>query len=328
MKLLLTLLAAGGIVTPLLAGDADPLSLAYSVPLPGVKGRFDHFAISADGTRLAVAALGNNTVEIIDLTAKKHLLSMPGQHKPCGVLFSADGKNLYASNGDDGSFKTIVITDGTIAGSLPKLDDADNVRRDADQFYIGYGGGALAVVNVADGKLSHSIPLPAHPESFQLETNGPRLFVNVPGAQQVAVVDREKKAVTATWKLDKWHSNFPMALDEPNHRLFIGCRQPAVVVVLDTTDGHELAHTEISGDTDDLFYDAKGQALYVSCGAGFLDTLAVKADSNLQRTGHQPTRTGARTAYFSAALDTFWVAVPQGGGKDAELRAFRPAPHP
>ena len=309
-----------------LAAGAEPLTLTYTVPLPGVHGRFDHFTTSADGARLAVAALGNGSVEILDLTTKKYLLSIPNQRKPCGVLFSDDHERLYVTNGDDGTFKTLTTATGAPVSSIAKLDDADNLRRDPTHFYIGYGEGALAVINAADGKLSHRISLPAHPEAFQLETQGPRIFVNVPGTRQVSVVDREKKSITATWPTGNhtWGGNFPMTLDEIHHRLFIGCRQPASVVVLNSTDGHEITKAEISGDTDDLFYDAKRQRLYVSCGAGFLDTLSVAADGTLKTIGHLATRSGARTCYFSAALDTLWLAVPQNNGKDAEIRAYQP----
>src|SRR5436190_3510664 len=116
--------------------QSEPLTLSYSVPLPGVKGRFDHFAISPDSTRLAVAALGNNTVEVIDLASKKHQISITGQHKPCGVLFAKDGATIFAANGDDGTFKTIDAKTGDGKASLPQLDDADNLRKDAEHFFV------------------------------------------------------------------------------------------------------------------------------------------------------------------------------------------------
>src|ERR1043166_4093030 len=89
---------------------------------------------------------------------------------------------------------------------------------------VGYGSGALGIIDVGSGLKSGSIPLAGHPESFQLEQDGPRIFVNVPAANQIAIVDRIKKQVVSTWLLDGAHANFPMALDEANHRLFVGCR--------------------------------------------------------------------------------------------------------
>jgi len=117
------------------------------------------------------------------------------------------------------------------------------------------------------------VKLAKHPESFQLEQNGSRIFVNVPDAKQVAVVDREKRAVIATWPMEKFQANFPMALDESNHRLFIGCRKPARLVVLDTDTGKPVTDLAISGDIDDLFYDLIRTQLYLSCGEGFIDVI-------------------------------------------------------
>jgi len=152
--------------------------------------------------------------------------------------------------------------------NVTSLDDADNLRFDskAKLAWLGYGDGALGVVDTATVKQIADVKLARHPESYQLEQNGSRIFVNVPDAKQVAVVDREKRGVIATWPMEKFQANFPMALDEPNHRLYIGCRKPARLVVLDTDTGKLVADLAISGDIDDLFYDAVHTQLYLSCG--------------------------------------------------------------
>jgi hypothetical protein len=90
-----------------------------------------------------------------------------------------------------------------------------------------------------------------------LEQNGLRIFVNVPGVKEIAVVDRDKAKVVKSWPMTKFQSNFPMALDEANHRLFVGCRRPPRLVILDIETGNQIADSEISGNTDDLYYDAK-----------------------------------------------------------------------
>src|SRR5205814_6325852 len=118
-----------------------------------------------------------------------------------------------------------------------------------------------------------SIKRPAHPESSQSEGDGNRIFVNVPGAGHVAVIDRQTQTVLEAWLLPDAHANFPMALDERDHRLFVGCRNPARLVVLETTSGRTVTELPISGDTDDLFYDAQRKRIYVSCGEGFIDVI-------------------------------------------------------
>jgi hypothetical protein len=300
------------------------LSLAKTIPLPGVTGRFDHFALDIKGNRLFVAALGNNTLKAIDLVAGKRLQSIAGLPKPTGVLYLADRNQLFVACGDDGSFK---VFDGVSLRServVTGLDDADNVRFDTKTglIYLGYGSGALAVIRAATAEKIASIELAAHPESFQLEKNGRRIFVNVPDARQISVVDRERGAVIATWPMETFQANFPMALDEPGRRLFVGCRNPARLVVLDTTGGRKVADLAISGDVDDLFYDAARHRLYASCGDGFVDIIAQQDSDNYERLDRIPTAPGARTSYFSPELGQFFLAVPERGAQKAEIWIF------
>ena len=307
------------------AQEPAALKLIKTIPLPGVKGRFDHFAEDVKGRRLFVAALGNNTLEVLDVAAGKHLKSISGLHKPTGVVFLPELNQIGVANGDDGSFKLFDGTSYQLANNLPGLDDADNVRRDAKTklIYVGYGDGALAILNSAGRKKLGDIKLPAHPESFQLEAGGPRIFVNVPDAKQIAVIDREKKSVIATWPMEKHQANFPMALDGANQRLFVGCRKPARMVVFDTASGKPVADLEISGDIDDLFYDAKRKRIYTSCGEGFIDVIGQTDRDQYETLAKIPTRAGARTSFFSPELSESYLAVPQRGKQTAEIRVYQ-----
>jgi hypothetical protein len=124
--------------------------------------------------------------------------------------------------------------------------------------------------------------------------------------------------------MEKWQANFPMALDESAHRLYVGCRKPARLVVMDTERGVPVADVAISGDTDDLFFDAKRQRIYVSCGEGFLDVVQKREGDRYERLARIATRAGARTSYFSPEIDRLWLAVPEHGGQSAELRVYQP----
>jgi len=321
-----TLLLLCSVVTGLDAQESTALKLTKTIPLPGVKGRFDHFAIDTKGQRLFVAALGNNTLEVLDVAAGKRLKSITGLRKPTGVLHLPEARRIGVANGDDGSFKLFDDVSYELANNLRALDDADNVRRDAKTklIYAGYGDGALAILDSTGQKNIGDIKLPAHPESFQLEADGPRIFVNAPDAQQIAVIDRKKKSVVATWPMKNFKANFPMALDETNHRLLIGCRQPARLVVLDTANGQPVTDLAISGDTDDLFYDAKRKRIYISCGEGFVEVISQRDADHYERSERLSTRSGARTSFFSTQLDALFLAVPQRNGQDAEIRIYQP----
>lgn len=307
------------------AAEPDTLRLTRTIPLLGVTGRFDHFAIDVPGRRLFVAALGNNTLEVVDLTAGKRLQSISGMSKPTGVLYLPASKQVLVANGDEGALKILDAATFKLAHNMTGVDDADNLRFNPATHlaYLGYGAGALGVIDTVTARLTASIKLSGHPESFQLEREGDRIFVNVPDARQVAVIDRDRRAVIATWPMEEFQANFPMALDEVNHRLFLGCRRPARLAVLDTTTGRPVADIAISGDTDDLFYDAARKRLYVSCGEGFIDVVEQRDADSYQLRERIPTRPGARTSFFSKDLDEFYLAVPQRGNQPAEVRVYR-----
>lgn len=301
-----------------------PITLVGTIDLPGVEGRIDHLALDAAAQRLFVAALGNNTVEMLDLKSNRHLKSLPGFREPQGVVFMADAKLVAVTNGQGEGVQFIDTNDGHPIRAVKLGEDSDNVRYDAvaKRLFVGFGGGALAAVSPADGKVLGEAKLAGHPESFQLERSGSRVFVNVPDASQIAVVDRAAMKVIATWPVAGAKANFPMALDEANHRLFVGCRRPAKVLVFDTATGKESAAFDIVGDTDDLFYDAARKRLYVSGGEGFLDVFQEQDGRGFTRAAHVATAAGARTSLFVAEQSRLYVAVPHRSSQKAEVRIY------
>jgi DNA-binding beta-propeller fold protein YncE len=301
------------------------LKLTQTIPLPAVEGRIDHFAFDAIGQRLFVCALGNNSVEIIDVRKGARIHSITGLGSPQGVTYIPELDRIFVANDQGGICK---IYDGKSFEQLALIDlvdDADNVRYDvaAKRVYVGYGNGGLAIVDPAEGKLVGSIKLSAHPEAFQLEPNGKRIFVNVPNAQHVAVVDRDQRKVINRWQTNFAFANFPMALDETNHRLFVGCRMPARLVVLNTDSGEVVTKMDISGDADDVFYDSKRRRLYLVCGAGKIDVLEQKDPNIYQLLTKIDTAAGARTGMFVPQLNTLFVAVPHRGSQRAEIRTYQ-----
>jgi DNA-binding beta-propeller fold protein YncE len=300
------------------------LKLKQTIPLPGVEGRIDHFALDASGERLFVCALGNNTVEVLDWRKGERIRSITGLGAPQGIVYIPELDRLFVANDKGGIFK---IYDGKSLQQISELnfeDDADNVRYDegAKRIYVGFGSGGIAIVNAQDGKQIDSIKLSGHPEAFELEKNGKRIFVNVPNSRHVAVIDREKGEVVTTWKTDLAFGNFPMALDEANHRLFVGCRLPPKLVVLNTESGEVAAKIDISGDPDDLFYDSKRHRIYAICGAGKIDIIEQTDPNTYAASAKVNTADGARTGLFVPERDTLFVAVPHRGSQKAEVRAY------
>ncbi|HYY62383.1 MAG TPA: YncE family protein [Burkholderiales bacterium] len=316
------------LVGALAAGTAaaqSPLELVASISMPGVKGRIDHFAVDLKGHRLFVAALGNDTVEVLDTAANRHAKSVAGFGEPQGIAYAPDLDRVYVANG---TANRVDVLDGRSLQTLQRIermDDADNVRYDpaAKTMVVGYGKGALRLLSVDKTEPLGDIRLPGHPESFQLEAGGPRVLVNVPTAQQVAVVDRVARKVIATWPLSRAGKNFPMALDEKGGRLFVGARAPALLLVYDTASGKVVARLPIGGDTDDLFYDAASKRVYVICGEGKIDVFRQETADRYTHDSSITTAPRARTGLFVPEEQKLYVAAPAGGGDPARVLVYQ-----
>ena len=301
------------------------IELKQTIPLPDVEGRIDHLDLDAAGERLFVCALGNNTAEVLDLRKGKRLHSIRGLGAPQGLVYIPELNRLFIANDKGGLCNIYDAKSWQLIGKVDFRDDADNVRYDSatKQIYVGFGDGGIGVINATDGKRVGSIKLAAHPEAFELEKHGRRIFVNVPNAGHLAVIDREKGEVTATWKTDGAAANFPMAFDEANHRLFIACRTPTKLVVLDTDSGDLVTTVDISGDPDDVFYDAKRRRLYTICGAGYVEIIEQADPNTYKPVAKVPTASGARTGLFVPERDALFIAVPHRETQAAEIRRYQ-----
>ena len=167
------------------------------------------------------------------------------------------------------------------------------------------------------------IKLPGHPEAFAIETGGCRLFVNVPETDSVFVIDRSKAEVVSRWQLTKAKVNYTMAFDEAHSRLFVGCRNPASVVVLDSNTGREVATFPIGGETDCIFHDGDHQRIYATGAEGTLDVVEQVDADHYRVLAKLLTAPLARTCLFVPKLDRLFVAVPRQKGHDAELRVYQ-----
>lgn len=305
------------------AGTKVPLQLETKIPLGDVRGRIDHLAVDLKRQRLFVAELGNDSVGVVDLAANTVLKTITGLSEPQGVGYEPSTDTLYVANARDGSVRLYEANEYKPIGRIDLGGDADNIRIDAanKRVIIGYGDGGLAVLNPATRSKVRSIPLKAHPESFQLEPNSGRIFVNLPDARAVAVADGASGKQIANWPMDKV-GNFAMTIDRG--RVLVPYRSPAALAVF-SGDGKLIASAETCGDVDDLFVDAKRERVYVSCGAGYIDVLEIDG-SVYRRIARLPTATGARTSLFVPELDRLLVAVRAGTAGPAAIWVFKPMP--
>jgi DNA-binding beta-propeller fold protein YncE len=311
---------------PAMSATTDALTVERKIPLGDVAGRIDHLAFDLARRRLLVAELGNNSVSVVEVGEGKVLHRIFGLKEPQGVGYVATADAIVVANAGDGAVHRYRGADFSPLGAVSLGDDADNVRVDSrtSQVLVGYGGGAIAVLDAASGAKTGDIRLPGHPESFQLEPNGARIFVNVPDAQQIAVIDWTVSKQATKWAAPGAGANFPMALDDAGQHLLVVYRKPALLAAFDTGNGNLVARLPTCGDADDVFVDAKRQRVYVSCGEGSVDVIQ-REGATYREIGRVPTVSGARTSLYVPELDRLFVAVRASGNERAAIWVLRPA---
>ncbi len=309
------------------SGANELLKLETTISMADLQGRIDHLSIDLKGQRLFVAALGNNSLEVIDLKANKQVNSIHGLAEPQGIAYIPSSNLVFVANGKDGSVRAFDAVSWKNLKSISYGDDADNLRHDpsSGHIWVGYGGGALGEFDQEGTKLA-DIKLDAHPESFQLEKNGSRIFVNLPGSRKIAVADRKTRTVVESWGTGGPLANYPMALDERAHRLFLVTRLPARLIVMDTVQGKRVATLPAIGDCDDVFYDERRHRIYAIGGEGGISVFQQRDADHYDELGRIKTVSGARTGFFSADLDRLYVAVRKHDSQSAEIRVFKPIP--
>jgi DNA-binding beta-propeller fold protein YncE len=306
-----------------------PLVFTEAIPLENAKGRFDHFAMGAG--RLFVAALGSNAVEVINIGGRILDHTITAVPDPQGIAFSPETNKIFVASGRG----KVYIYDGKSYDQIATVDfpgGADNMRYDpaTKRVYVGCGDdektGAIAMIDATTNqRLEEEYKLGGEPESFQLEKSGPNIYVNVPDPKEIVVVNRATKQVTH-WPLKGVESNFPMALDEADHRLFIGVHVPPRLAVIDTNTGRMVVALPSVQDSDDMYFDSDRKRIYMPGGQGFIYVFQMTDPNHYRLLDKIPTSIGAKTAGYygkqGKCFDRFYLAVPARGGQSAEVRIY------
>lgn len=315
------ILAASGVILLWAIGPAtaDSLELKAKIPLgKGKAGNLDHLALDAKRDRLFVANKANNTLDIVDLKAGKPLKPVRDQGGIQGIAYAADLDRVIVGLGTGGFCN---IFDGEKYGLLKTVkfaDDSDNVRYNAATHlvYVAHAEKALGIINVQTYEQKPDITLPGAAEGFQIETKRPRLYLNVPSPAEVLVIDTEKNTILERFPVKMAGGHHPLALDEANHCIFIGCRKKPMVVVMDSENGKEITGVDIPGEIDDLFFDAKTKRMYASCGDGAIAVLRQIDPDKYETVETIKTAKGAKTSYLDTATGRLFLAVPRQAGME------------
>lgn len=308
--------------------ESAPLLLVRVIPMEGVEGRFDHMAVDNKNGRIFASVYGNDSVQVLDVQRGRRIhVIQEGFIKPQMVAYIPESNRIVVSSEGDGSCKILDADTYKLIDTVKFSDDADQLRYDpaTKRVYVAYGDGAIGMFDATNNKrIEGDFEVGAHPESFQLEEKGPKIFVNLASISQIAVIDRNTRKIEK-WKLQEAGTNFPMALDEAHRRLFVAARRPARLLVLDMDTGKEIASLPGAADTDDMWYDADRKRIYVPSGEGFIFVYQQIDPDRYQRIAKIPTAIGARTSAYYGQVgkhNSFYLAVPARANRGAEMWVF------
>ncbi len=295
------------------------------IEMPGVSGRIDHMSINLKAQIVYVAALGNNSVEVIDLQKGSVIHSIKGLNEPQGVAYIPEHNEIIVANGGNGNCVFYNAATFAIITTLHLSGDADNIRYNASdaKIYVGYGNGGIAVIDAATHKQIGDVRLPAHPESFQIDKKNNLLFVNLPDANSIAVIDIKDLKVINTWKINNLKANFAMALDTADNHVIIAYRHPAILVAYDNKTGKEITRTDLVSDADDVFYYEMKQQVFASGGGGSINIFKKDNGNTYKKVANIPARSGARTSLLIPSLQTFILAERANGSKGAAIAVYK-----
>ena len=317
-------------------GEKQPLRLVQTIPMPNVKGRIDHMEVDVQGKRLFIPGLENGTLEVVDLQAAKWMRSIPGFKKPQGILYVAELNKLFVASGDDGVLRVFRGDTLQLLDSI-QLEPGPNrvvYEPHSKLVYVGYGGkdagrdyGEVGIIDAKNDKHIGDIKVAAHPSELLLDKSGTTLFVFISIANQLQVIDANKRQVVSTWQVSSQHPG-DAAFDESTSRLFIGTRTPPEMIAMDSKSGKEVAHFPTVDGMDGVYFDAPRKRVYVSGGrelpSGFVYIYQQKDADHYEIVGRVTTRGGAGTSLWSPELNRYYVAAPANEGADAAVLVYAP----
>ena len=314
------------------ARSAEPVKLVAKYSMPAdVKGRFDHLGVDLSGQRLFLTAETAHEVLVFDLATGKFMRALTGIGIPHAIFCREDLNRIYITDGGAGELKDYDAKTYRLLGAAKLKVDADSIGYDptTHYLYVDNGGGdahetfsMLSVVDTTSGEKVADIKIDGETlEAMAVERFSPKLYVNNPAKNEVDVVNRETRSVTASWPVTKGKRNVAMALDESSHRLFVACRSGALVV-FDTETGKELQSLPIANGVDDLVFEPTHKRLYAACASGELDVYEETDPDHYASVGKVPTAQGAKNEVLVESLHRLFTTVPPHGDAPGQVCVY------
>jgi DNA-binding beta-propeller fold protein YncE len=311
---------------------ASSLELVRTIPMPGITGRFDSFGIDLKGRRLFVTPLDHKTVEVYDLNTGKLIHSIPGIAKAHAVLYREDLNEIFVTDGPDGSVKIFRGDNYELVKAVRPLLEPDGILYDpaTRYLYVITGGenakldySLISVVDTDKGEHLADIRIEGGTmEEMRLEKSSSRLFVVNREKNRIEVLDRQKRTVLTSWPLTLGTLPVGLAMDESNHRLFVGCRSE-VMVVLDSTSGKEITSFPLTKGIDGMVFDPPTKRIYSEANTGAIDVFEEIDPDHYRSLGTTPIGSPAKPGLLVPELSRYFVAVPQHGNVDTAILEYK-----
>jgi hypothetical protein len=299
------------------SGSAHPLSLLHRSDLPGYDGDLDHLFADVGENKLFVAAEDHGTVEVFNLKTGEHLQTLTPFKTP-HAFFLVPGTHRLVVTDDSGPR---IIDDRTyqVLGKIDVAAGADTEYYDAStgHLFIVSGGGDVNLkscwlneVDPATGRVLRQLKFASdHVEAVQAEQHGDRLFINIADRNEVDVVDKNSLRVVGRWPISGAATNLSMALDEPDHRLFIVTRMPTQMFALNTDNGHIVAAIDVPAVVDGVYFDALRKRIYVPGAVGEVGVYQETDPDHYREIARVPSAPGGKSELFVSALNELFVAI-------------------
>ena len=311
----------------------EPLRLLGRTYVPGFEGDFDHFAMDMKGNRLFLAGEEKGTLEVFELKSGKHLKTVTGLDSPHAIHYLADRNRIIVTDSGDGMSKVLDGKTYAVVGTMKLVPGADVMTYDPStrHLWVVTGGKnasakmkdtTVSIVDPGSGKVLGDVKFDTDfTEGIVAEQKGDRVFINVAGKHQVAVVDKKTRKVIATWPVKEGENNAPIALDEASKRLFVVTRKPFRLVVIDTDSGKSVASFEAPQRTNELMFDQANKRLYLT-GDDHVAVFQQDDADHYREIARVASDKGAKTAILVPELNRLYVAVAGKGATKASVLQY------
>lgn len=293
------------------AGEAADYHVSKTFQVGG-EGGWDYLTVDPENKLLYVPRSTHTLV--LDANTGKTVADIPGQKRNHGVAIVPSAGRGFITDGEDASVTVFDLKTYSVLGKVKTAEDSDGVIYDpaSGKVLVVCGDAGVMIpiqpdLDLATGKADPAVELGGKPEF--LAANGQGIaYINLVDKDRVAVVDTKAMKVVSKWSTSPGGSPVGMSMDPARRRLFIGCRKPQKLVVMDANDGKVLADLPIGAGVDATKFDGD---VFASCGDGTLTVARESPPGQFQVVQTVQTPRGARTMGIDSTTHTLYLPTAQ-----------------